>query len=899
MRKILARWCAVVLCASAGAAAPCHARDAADGLTMTRQASGVEYYVSGLAGSGRSMQVRIILRGGAAEEADDEKGYAHLLEHVLMRNRLRRGGSITAALLDAGLQPGRDFNGTTNADAVIFNLVLAGDAAGRSFVADDIVPALLDCEGFGQSELEAEQRVVLEELRLRAARGPSVRRQIEALLRGEGQAVAADPGGVAGTVARATVDRLRGFCRRTVRPERTVVAVVGTDVPADFGIDGATIPVPRPRADADDAPALPATRSVVSAINDRLAFRAVVAVRLAGPVRPADDAGHLWSREIQAAAWSARLGAYCGVSRTIAACSATFERMDGVDASAAEYLQIAADTFTPPGAASMAELMDIARQVFAAPLTQVELRTAEQKWRRAATRALAEMRPATMAQYADDLVDCVLATGPCTTPRERLAAASTPDGGAGIAFDETDVVVLLPPGATIGQPDLVRLVRHQQGTPVMAAAGGMDARHWDKVVDARRRAATRGTSRRARELASLTVHPVDGGADEVAVALVAAGGIGELAPDRRTSGALCGAAIRLLGAAGMTPGYLSWQLAQRNLTIEFRVTGSSTVLTASGPRAALDEMLLLVALFSEQDINPAATRFVDFIGRQQAESDRLRARPEAVADAVSARLIHGDEAVLVPIPASRLRDLRFGALRSACARQRGRLLRNGHLIVAGHALDRGSLAPRIAQLFGPVRPRRGAVRAPTPAAPLHRLPVNAEQVRAAYEGIAMVLPLPGVTRVASQQQAQLFADLVRRRLERSLRLEQALAYSVSVTLAPQQERPDEMRLKIWVPSPAHLHARLVALVKSTLAEVVSTPVRDEDLSRFAAQIDGSGQRLSNDPQFAVRRYLAGFEYSGQPDASLPPAPTNADMAQFFLRHVDLDVGVWLDFVVPK
>ena len=110
--------------------------------------------------------VQLWVRAGARDEASDEAGLSHFIEHLLFKGTPSRGPGVIDQTI-SGL--GGEMNAATSQDWTYFHVVLP---AGRLDTALDILADAAQHAAFDPVEVERERHVVLEEIR-RAADTPS------------------------------------------------------------------------------------------------------------------------------------------------------------------------------------------------------------------------------------------------------------------------------------------------------------------------------------------------------------------------------------------------------------------------------------------------------------------------------------------------------------------------------------------------------------------------------------------------------------------------------------------------------------------------------------------------------------------------------------------------------
>ncbi len=202
------------------------------------------------------ISLRVRIDAGSLHEEDDERGFAHLLEHLVFRESATFGpGEAIAHFQRLGASFGYDTNATTSPTATTYNLNLPNanrttlDDSVRRFAGMVISPTL------SEANLAADVPIVLSERREQA--GPQ-RRVAEATTATffAGQRLAErSPIGTVETLEGATAEAVRAFHERWYRPQNAVVVLVGDADPrvlaavverhfADWEGNGPLVPAP-------------------------------------------------------------------------------------------------------------------------------------------------------------------------------------------------------------------------------------------------------------------------------------------------------------------------------------------------------------------------------------------------------------------------------------------------------------------------------------------------------------------------------------------------------------------------------------------------------------------------------------------------------------------------------
>lgn len=178
------------------------------------------------------IDVRLIVKVGSLAEQEHERGYAHLLEHLVFRGTERYSAeSIEALLESAGLAWGVDVNATTHYAATVYRFSLTDSEADLLPEILALLTDFLDAVRFQPQTLELEKRIVEAEWRFRYGhRNFVVNPVVSAALAGARHSQR-PPIGDLSSVRRATVQTLESFWRRHYRPSNAALVVTGNIVP--------------------------------------------------------------------------------------------------------------------------------------------------------------------------------------------------------------------------------------------------------------------------------------------------------------------------------------------------------------------------------------------------------------------------------------------------------------------------------------------------------------------------------------------------------------------------------------------------------------------------------------------------------------------------------------------
>jgi zinc protease len=172
--------------------------------------------------------LRLLVLAGSLQEAEDQRGIAHFLEHMAFNgSKHYPPGTLVEFFQRMGMSFGGDTNANTNFDRTIYLLELAHSdeatvAEGLQVLSDDAGGLLL-----GEEEINKERGVILSEKRARDSVGyRTFVARFEAML-GTTLIPRRVPIGLPEVITNAKRERFTDFWNTWYRPENMVVVVVG------------------------------------------------------------------------------------------------------------------------------------------------------------------------------------------------------------------------------------------------------------------------------------------------------------------------------------------------------------------------------------------------------------------------------------------------------------------------------------------------------------------------------------------------------------------------------------------------------------------------------------------------------------------------------------------------
>ncbi len=190
--------------------------------------NGLKYFVRQNARPEKRVSLRLAVKAGSMEEADDQQGLAHFIEHMAFNGSTHfKAGALVSTFESIGARLGPHVNAYTSFDETVYMLDLPSDKP--EIVANGLT-ALADFAGgltLDPAEIDKERGVVIEEWRGGLGAGSRIRdKQIPVLFFNSRYAQRL-PIGKPEVIRNAPAARLRAFYDTWYRPDRMAVVAVG------------------------------------------------------------------------------------------------------------------------------------------------------------------------------------------------------------------------------------------------------------------------------------------------------------------------------------------------------------------------------------------------------------------------------------------------------------------------------------------------------------------------------------------------------------------------------------------------------------------------------------------------------------------------------------------------
>ena len=765
--------------------------------------NGMRYILQRNATPAGQVSLRLRFDAGSINEAEDQRGLAHFLEHMAFRGSINvPDGEVERTLQRLGLRMGADTNASTSYTQTVYQFDLAQNDAESLRTGLALLREICDRLLLDGATFNTERGVVLAEAHLRDNATLRATESLQAFLL-QGQLVGARlPIGVPAILETAPVERVRRFYRAWYRPERATLIVVGDADPdalaariaGVFGDWHNDTPAP-----AEPARGQPLERAGSAHLFSEAGAQPALTLAWARPWSPPPRSRDGMLRELQRQLGEAIL------SRRLQTAAAAADRrfvQGGAGsvrlARSAEFELVSAG-YEPGKWRAALEAAELQRR----QLAEQGAQAAELDRELLALRTALQARAAAAAtrrspQLADELV-ANLDTDDISTSaaqdlqlfdelRPRLTLAAINDAlrdtwrGSGPL-----VFVSSPEPIDGGEIGLLGALRAADAAPL----GGSAAAHqlnWPYTAFGRP-----GRVVRRRELADLgivTLRYANGvklnvkrtpfGADQVLVNVYVGDGLLGLPRDRPALAWAAGAVTR----GGL--GQLSYDELQQVLTgrvwrAAFAVADNSyTFMGQTRPADLLVQLQVLAAYVTDAGFRPEGIQqFRDVFLPQLAT---LRTNPSAVLGTQLAGIVHDGDARWAFPTAAQVQALSAGQLRAWLqpALARGDI----EIAIVGDVTPEAA-AEAVARTFGALPGGRAAPRR-AHAGDAHFPPAAAAPLRLAHggasnQGIAAVA-WPGTDALSNFRQSaerQLMLSILQDRLKEQMRERDGLSYSAS------------------------------------------------------------------------------------------------------------------------
>ena len=177
------------------------------------------------------VSIRVRVDVGSLYEKDSERGYAHLLEHMLFReSKYIPEGTAIAMFQRLGASFGSDTNAETTTTQTVFKLDLPNATPTSLDTIFKLVSGMVEAPTLSKLDLQKDLPIVLSEMRDNGGASKRVQQAMQSTLYAGQPLADRSPIGTLGSLESATPQSVRAFYTRWYRPQ-TVTVIVAGDAP--------------------------------------------------------------------------------------------------------------------------------------------------------------------------------------------------------------------------------------------------------------------------------------------------------------------------------------------------------------------------------------------------------------------------------------------------------------------------------------------------------------------------------------------------------------------------------------------------------------------------------------------------------------------------------------------
>lgn len=190
--------------------------------------NGLRYYIRANREPADRAELRLAVNAGSILEDPDQRGLAHVLEHMAFNGTTRFARNELIDYLESvGMRFGPDVNAYTSFDETVYMLTLPTDTAGVLETGFMILEDWATGITLDPAEVERERGVVIEEWRLGQTAASRMHRQQLPVLMGRSRYAERDPIGTYESLTTFDLSALRRFYREWYRPDLMSIVAVG------------------------------------------------------------------------------------------------------------------------------------------------------------------------------------------------------------------------------------------------------------------------------------------------------------------------------------------------------------------------------------------------------------------------------------------------------------------------------------------------------------------------------------------------------------------------------------------------------------------------------------------------------------------------------------------------
>jgi zinc protease len=190
--------------------------------------NGLSYYIERNAKPAQRVELRLVINAGSVLEDDDQRGMAHLLEHMAFNGSTHfKKHELIAYLQSIGVRFGADLNASTGFDATIYMLPIPTDKPGNLEQGMTVLEDWAHGLTLSDKDIDDERQIVLQEKRMHAGYGQRSTEAMLPKLTNGSRYKDRLPIGTEDSILNARPEALRRFYADWYRPDLMAVVMVG------------------------------------------------------------------------------------------------------------------------------------------------------------------------------------------------------------------------------------------------------------------------------------------------------------------------------------------------------------------------------------------------------------------------------------------------------------------------------------------------------------------------------------------------------------------------------------------------------------------------------------------------------------------------------------------------
>lgn len=190
--------------------------------------NGLRYYILENDEPKDRVYLRLVVNAGSMNEDEDQKGVAHIVEHMAFNGSQKYpGNQIINALEKLGMKFARDINAFTDFENTVYTLNLSNNDEQKLSLALEVIDEWMNHLTILPQDLDAERGVVLEEWRARLSPMLRLGDKKSAIEMANSRYIQRDPIGDVNIIKHVSPQRVKDFYRKWYRPDNMSLVIVG------------------------------------------------------------------------------------------------------------------------------------------------------------------------------------------------------------------------------------------------------------------------------------------------------------------------------------------------------------------------------------------------------------------------------------------------------------------------------------------------------------------------------------------------------------------------------------------------------------------------------------------------------------------------------------------------